>query len=167
GSTAVPIQAMRGPVLFGPAADPLVAAWTFDDRMGVVALLRLLERLKWDGLQPVHPTLIAFTVHEEGGGQGAKILADRERPPIFISVDGAPIPAGTPLSLDGRPAIWSKDRLVHYDQALLRALMAAAQRAGTELQPVVYNGAASDASLVSYAGGAYRVACFGHVRENS
>jgi putative aminopeptidase FrvX len=167
GSTAVPIQAVRGPVLFGPADDPLVAAWTFDDRMGVVALLRLLERLKWDELKPVHPTLIAFTVHEEGGGQGAKIVADRERPEIFIAVDGAPIPAGTPLALDGRPAIWSKDRLVHYDQPLVRALMDAAKRAGTELQPVVYNVAASDASLVSYAGGAYRVACFGHVREKS
>ncbi|MEZ4830871.1 MAG: M20/M25/M40 family metallo-hydrolase [Caldilineaceae bacterium] len=167
GSTAVPVQSMRGPVLFGPVDDPLVAAWTFDDRMGVVALLRLLERLALDDLQPVHPTLIAFTIHEEGGGQGAKIVADRERPEIFISVDGAPIPAGTPLKIDGRPAIWSKDRLVHYDQRLVRALMHAAERAGTELQPVVYDGAASDASLVSYAGGAYRVACFGHVRENS
>ena len=45
--------------------------------------------------------------------------------------------------------------------------MQAAERAGTELQPVVYNGAASDASMVSAVGGAYRVACFGHVRENS
>ncbi len=167
GSTAVPMREHRGPVLFGPADDPLVAAWTFDDRMGVVALLRLLERLKQDDQQPLHPTLIAFTVHEEGGGQGAKIVADRERPEIFISVDGAPMPPGAPLALDGRPAIWSKDRLVHYDQRLLRALMEAAERAGTELQPVVYDGAASDASLVSYAGGAYRVACFGHVRENS
>lgn len=167
GSTAVPIQSMRGPVLFGPVDDPLVAAWTFDDRMGVVALLRLLERLTLEDLQPVHPTLIAFTIHEEGGGQGAKIVADRERPEIFISVDGAPIPAGAPLKLDGRPAIWSKDSLGHYDQRLVRSLMRAAERAGTELQPVVYNGAASDASMVFAVGGAYRVACFGHVRENS
>lgn len=167
GSTAVPIQQMRGPVLFGPMDDPLVAAWTFDDRMGVVALLRLLERLRQDNLTPVHPTLIAFTVHEEGGGQGAKIVADREHPEIFIAVDGCPIPPGAPLELDGRPGIWSKDRLGHYDQRLVRALMAAAARAGTGLQPVVFDGAASDASLLAYSGGAYRVACFGHVRENS
>jgi len=32
---------------------------------------------------------------------------------------------------------------------------------------VVYDGAASDASLVYSTGGAQRVACFGHVRENS
>lgn len=167
GSTAVPMRQMRGPVLFGPAQDPLVGAWTFDDRMGVVALLRLVERLHTTGAQPVHPTLIAFTVSEEVGGHGAKIVADRERPEIFISVDGSPIPPGTPLELDGRPGVWSKDRLAHYDQRLIRDLMAAAQQAGTELQPVVYDGAASDASLLSYSGGAYRIACVGHVRGNS
>jgi len=167
GSTAVPVRAMRGPVLFGPASDPLVAAWTFDDRMGVVALLRLLEQLQQEKLTPQNPTLIAFTVHEEGGGQGAQLVAARERPEIFIAIDGCPIPAGAPLALDGRPGIWSKDRLTHYDQPLLRQLMAAAVRGGTELQPVVYDGAASDASLVRANGSAARIACFGHVRENS
>ncbi|MCL4832275.1 MAG: M20/M25/M40 family metallo-hydrolase [Caldilineaceae bacterium] len=167
GSTAVPVREMRGPVLFGPADDPLVAAWTFDDRMGVVALLRLLEHLQREKLTPLNPTLIAFTVHEEGGGQGAKLVAAREQPEIFIAIDGCPIPAGAPLALDGRPGIWSKDRLTHYDQPLLRQLLAAAARAGTELQPVVYDGAASDASLVRANGSAARIACFGHVRENS
>lgn len=167
GSTAVPVRAMRGPVLFGPADDPLVAAWTFDDRMGVVALLRLLETLQMEKLTPQNPTLIAFTVHEEGGGQGAKLVAAREKPEIFIAIDGCPIPSGAPLVLDGRPGIWSKDSLTHYDQPLLRVLMAAAERAGTGLQPVVYDGAASDASLVRANGSAARIACFGHVRENS
>ncbi len=167
GSTGVPTRERRGPVLFGDPADPLVAAWTFDDRMGVVALLRLLERMKQEGIRPYHPTLIAFTVSEEVGGHGAKSLALREQPEIFISIDGAPIPPGTPLELDGRPAIWSKDRLGHYDQPLLQALCQAALDAGTELQPVVYDSAASDASLVYYAGGAQRIACMGQVRANS
>lgn len=167
GSTGVPTRERRGPVLFGDPDDPLVAAWTFDDRMGVVALLRLLKRLKEEGIRPFHPSLIAFTVSEEVGGHGAKSLAMREQPEIFISVDGAPIPPGTPLELDGRPAIWSKDRLGHYDQPLLQALCQAALDAGTELQPVVYDSAASDASLVYYAGGAQRIACMGQVRANS
>lgn len=167
GTTAVPIAAHRGPVLFGDPANPLIAAWTFDDRLGVVTLLRLLDDLRESDVQPAFPLLIAFTVHEEGGGHGAKVLAMREQPTTFIAVDGCPMPPGTSLSLDGRPGIWSKDRLAHYDQALLGDLMAAAQAAGTSLQPVVYDGAASDASLVYAAGGAYRVACFGHVRENS
>ena len=167
GSTGVPVRERRGPVLFGDPADPLVGAWTFDDRMGVVALLRLLKRLKDEGIRPFHPTIIAFTVSEEVGGHGAKSLALREQPEIFISVDGAPIPPGTPLELDGRPAIWSKDRLGHYDQPLLQALCQAALDVGTELQPVVYDSAASDASLVYYAGGAQRIACVGQVRANS
>ncbi len=167
GSTAVPTRERRGPVLFGDPTDPLVGAWTFDDRMGVVALLRLLAQMKVEGIRPFHPTIIAFTVSEEVGGHGAKALAMREQPEIFISIDGAPMPPGTNLVLDGRPAIWSKDRLAHYDQLLLQAFCQAALDAGTELQPVVYESAASDASLVSYAGGAQRIVCMGHVRANS
>ncbi len=167
GSAVLPVRQRRGPVFFGDPADPLVGAWTLDDRMGVVALLRLLQALKEGDIRPHHSMLIAFTVHEENGGQGAKVLAQRERPEVFIAVDGAPIPPGTPLQLDGRPAIWSKDRLGHYDQRLIGELMGFAVQVGTELQPVVYQSAASDASLVSYAGAAPRVACLGHVRENS
>lgn len=167
GSTAVPARQVRGPFVFGDPADPLVGAWTFDDRMGVVALLMLLETLKREQLQPRYPTLVAFTVHEEGGGHGAKVVAQSERPEIFIAVDGCPMPIGTPLTLDGRPGIWSKDARTHFDQRLLQALCQAALQAGTELQPVVYDSAASDASLVYTMGGAQRTATFGHVRENS
>jgi len=168
GSTAVPVREGRGPVVFGDPSDPLVAAWTFDDRMGCVALLRLLETMRAQAIVPYRPTLAAFTVHEEGGSPGAKALAHREGVETFISIDGCPMPADAPLQLDGRPGIWSKDRLAHYDQRLLVALCRAARLAKTELQPVVYaEGAASDASLVYSVGGAQRIACLGHVRENS
>lgn len=167
GSTGVPAHGARGPVLFGDGADPLVAAWTFDDRMGVVALLRLLEALKRESVTPYHPTIVAFTVHEEGGAHGAKVVAHSERPETFIAIDGCPMPPGAPLQLDGRPGVWSKDRLTHYDQRLVRDLCRAAREAGTELQPVAYDAAATDASLVYSVGGAARVACMGHPRENS
>jgi putative aminopeptidase FrvX len=127
----------------------------------------MLDTLRRSAVKPVLPTIIAFTVHEEGGGHGAKALAHHLKPEIVISIDGCPIPPGAPLELDGRPGIWSKDSLTIYDQRLLRALCEAATGAGTELQPVVYDRAASDASMVYAAGGAQRVACFGHVRENS
>lgn len=167
GTSAVPLRAQRGPVVFGDPANPLVGAWTFDDRAGVVTLARLLERLKKEEIQAYFSMIVSFTVHEEGGGNGAKVLAQREKPDIFIAVDGAPIPPGSPLSLDGRPAIWSKDTRGHYDQRLILEFMEMAKMAGTELQPVVYQSAASDASLVYYAGGAPRICCIGHVRENS
>lgn len=167
GSAVLPTRDRVGPIIFGSAEDPLVAAWTFDDRMGVVALLRLLQQLHARRAQPQWPLLIAFTVQEEVGGNGAKAVAFSERPEIFIAVDGCPMPPGAPLALDGRPGIWSKDRIVQYDHGLIVALCAAAEAAGTQLQPVAYDAAASDASLVFAAGLAPRVACFGHVRENS
>jgi putative aminopeptidase FrvX len=166
GSAGVPVAAGRGPYVFGDD-DPLVGAWTFDDRGGVMTLLRLLAGLKEEGVRPYHPTIIAFVTSEELGGQGAKHLARQEQPEVFVAVDGAPIPAGVSLQLDGRPAVWSKDRLATYDQRLLQQLCQAALAAGTELQTAVYDGAASDASLLAYAGLAPRIACVGHVRENS
>ena len=51
--------------------------------------------------------------------------------------------------------------------ALVAALMAAAEEAGTALQPVAYDATASDASLAYAAGCVPRIACLGHVRENS
>ncbi|MCL4265715.1 MAG: M20/M25/M40 family metallo-hydrolase [Anaerolineae bacterium] len=167
GSPGVPVAVGRGPYLFGDPANPLIAAWTFDDRGGVMTLLRLLATLKAEGVQPHQPTIIAFVTSEELGGHGAKHLARQVQPELFVAVDGAPIPAGVPLQIDGRPAIWSKDRLATYDQRLLQQFCQAALAVGTELQTAVYDGAASDASLLAYAGLAPRIACIGHVRENS
>lgn len=167
GTYALPERKRRGPVLFGDEADPLVGAWTFDDRIGVVTQLRLLETMKRENLVPHVPMMVAFTVNEEVGGHGAKVLAQRVQPEIFISVDGAPMPPDTNLTLDGRPGIWAKDSQAPYDPRLVVAFMQAAERAGTELQPVVYSSNASDASMVAYGTGVPRIACVGHVRENS
>ena len=167
GSTAVPARFRCGPVVFGDEADPLVAAWTFDDRMGVVTLLRLLEALRDQGITPAVPTLVCFTAHEEGGCHGARVLAQRERPEVFIAVDGCPMPPGSGLALDGRPATWSKDSGTHFDQRLVRTLCEAARAAGTELYTPVYAAAASDATAAYAVGAAERVATVGHVRENS
>jgi putative aminopeptidase FrvX len=167
GCHVLPIQERRGPVVFGPPKDPLVGAWTFDDRMGCVTLLRLLQSIQNSGIQPSHNTLIAFTTSEEIGGHGAKYLTRSTNPEVFISIDGIPMPPESNLKLDGRPGIWVKDRLAQYDQELIRRLAESAIRVGTELQPVVLENAASDASLASYALGLPRIGCIGHVRENS
>ena len=167
GTYALPARSRRGPVVFGDPADPLVGAWTFDDRIGVVTLLRLLERLKTLDMQLGFPLLIAFTVSEEVGGHGAKALVRKLDPEVFIAVDGAPMPPGSPLVLDGRPGVWSRDRQAPYDPRLVAELMTAAQRAGSGLQPVVYDAAASDASMAAASLGVPRIACVGHVRENS
>lgn len=167
GSLGVPLRSHCGPVLFGDPTDPLVAAWTFDDRMGVVTLLRLLKTLAEERRRPQCPTLVAFTVQEEVGGMGAKVLAQRERPDVFIAIDGCPVTPGAPLELDGRPGVWTRDRVAPYDPRLIADLCAAANAVGAALQPVAYDVSASDASMVFEVGAAQRIACFGQVRENS
>ncbi len=167
GSSAVPVRNSRGPCVFGDEKDPMVSAWTFDDRAGIAELLLVLNMIKGKGLKPENRLVIAFTVHEEGGCHGAKVLAQRERPDMFVAIDGCPVVDPEALKLDGRPGVWSKDSLCHYDQRLIKDLMDAAVAAGTELQPVVYTSASSDASAVYSVGGAARIAFLGHVRTNS
>ena len=167
GSCAVPVSQVRGPHLFGPVDDPLVSAWILDNRGGSVTLLRLLERLVERGLKPRRTLNLCFMVQEESGLLGAKGWARRNPVEIFIAVDSSPMPASTPLRLDGRPATWSKDAQVHFDQFLIRDLAAAAERAGTELQYAVYGAAASDATGVLTTGGAPRTATIGYPRTNS
>jgi putative aminopeptidase FrvX len=168
GSTAVPTAEGRGPVIFGDAAEPLIGSWTFDDRLGVLVLLLLLKELKEREISLSRPTMIAFTIHEEGGAHGAKVLAHRERPEVFVAVDGCQMSPQSGLTLDGRPAAWSKDGKAHYDQRLIKAFKQAARDSGTELQTAVMGaGIYSDASAVYDCGAAPRVATVGHVRINS
>jgi putative aminopeptidase FrvX len=167
GSTAVPVSEGRGIVTFGSDTNPLVGAWTFDDRTGAATLVELLRTIKKEKIVPQTPLMISFTVHEEGGCHGAKVLAHREKPEIFLAIDGCPITPGINLQLDERPGIWSKDREVHYDQRLVKFLRHCAKDAGTELQVAAYNSTASDASRVYATGAAPRVAVCGVVRENS
>lgn len=168
GSTAVPLAEHRGPVLFGNDADPFVAAWTLDDRMGMIAQLRLLKVMKEENLQSHRPLIVAFTIHEEGGCHGAKVLAQRERPEIFIAVDGCGILAENGLRNDGSPVVWSHDHYGHLDQKLVVTLCDAAKAAGHKAQVNVFlKGAYSDATAVYNVGAAPRVGIIGHARENS
>ncbi|MDA0748582.1 MAG: M20/M25/M40 family metallo-hydrolase [bacterium] len=167
GSTAVPATAVRGPRLFGPTDDPLISAWILDNRGGTLVLLRLLERIQKENLTPARPLRLCFLVQEETGLQGAKGWAARNAVETFIAVDSSPMPKNINLSLDGRPAVWSKDTTMHFDQTLVQELAQAATRAGTELQYAVYDRAASDASGVLSTGLAPRTGTIGYPRENS
>lgn len=157
----------RGPVFLGDASDPLIAAWTFDDRMGCVALLRLLEFIREQGIRPQRPLTIAFTMHEEGGCHGAMSLCRNLKPEVFLAVDGCPVTDTMPLSLDGRPAVWARDAKAIYDPRLIAFLVRCARAENVELQRAVYEHASSDASAAYAVGAAERVGFLGHVRQNS
>jgi putative aminopeptidase FrvX len=106
-------------------------------------------------------------VQEEGGLLGAKGWAQRNPVETFIAVDSSPVPRGSQLQLDGRPATWSKDSGAHFHQPLIGELAQAATRAGTDLQYAVYGAAASDATGVLQSGLAPRAATIGYPRANS
>ena len=167
GSLAVLHASRRGPYLFGSPDNPMVAAWSFDDRMACALLLELLAYMQATGEQPLHPSLFAFTHNEEVGGWGMKNLARMKAPETIIALDLAPTPPGTPLQMDDRPAIWSKDSHGHYDHGLILELLAAGREVDVDLQTVVYERAASDASIAYTAGLTERALCFGWVCGNS
>lgn len=167
GSTAVPVSSVRGPHLFGPQNDPLLSAWILDNRGGTLALLKLLEKMTQTNQTLTHTTCLCFMVQEETGLIGARGWAARNPVDIFIAVDSSPMPRNQQLTLDGRPAIWSKDSTMHFDQRLIQDLAQSAQKAGTDMQYAVYDRAASDASGVIDSGHAPRAATIGYPRENS
>jgi putative aminopeptidase FrvX len=167
GTPIVPVREGCGPYIFGDPQDPFVSAWTFDDRMGIVALLLMLETIKREKITPHRPMLIAFTTQEEINSSGAKSLCQREKPEVFIAVDGCPVTADCGLVVDDRPGIRSSDRPAIYDQRLLQFFCRAALQAGTSLQPVAYDISASDASMVYDMGGAQRIASLGFPRYSS
>ena len=167
GTPVVPVREIRGPFVFGSEVSPWVGAWSFDNRLAVATMLLALRRIQDEGLQPYCPTIVALTVQEEVGCHGAKILAVRERPEIFVAVDGSPLVPESPLILDGRPGIRSKDRVAVFDPLLVDEICRISSSAGVEMQTVVYDGAASDASMVYSSGASPRAACFGYVRESS
>lgn len=167
GAAVVPVREGRGPYLIGAPEDPLLAAWTFDDRMGMVTLLRLLEGLAGKRGEISSPLAIAFTVHEEGGAHGAKYLCHTLRPARFIAVDGCPLAPEASLSLKGGPVIWVKDLKTNYNQALVQEFSRAAKQAGLPLQRAVLENAYSDASAAYDVGSIPASIVVGYVRENS
>lgn len=167
GTLIVPMQSDRGPILFGDEVDPMIAAWTFDDKMGVVTLLRLLKSMKTQKVTPFVNLIIAFTTTEEIGCFGAKYLAQSLNPTYFIAVDGCPFASESPMELDSRPGIRIRDRTFFYSPNLIKALSEAAHKAGTELQHLVYNTSGSDAGMAGNVGASPNAACIGHIRKNS
>ncbi|WMT92554.1 M20/M25/M40 family metallo-hydrolase [Pelagibacterium sp. H642] len=167
GSPAVPTLAGRGPWVIGNPDDPWVGAWSLDNRAGVAVLLEVLCTLHEKAIRPRAPLIIAFTVHEEGGGHGAKSLALQERPQAFIAVDGCPWWPGCGFEVNDQPVIWARDRLAQYDHAISMMLIAAAEGATCGWQTAVVPHAYTDASAAYSVGAAPAVGIIGHSRFNS
>ncbi len=166
GTLITILDSERGPIIMGEESKPMIASWTFDDKMGIVTLLRLLEAIKKNEFRPFLNLIIAFTTTEEIGCFGAKYLAQSLKPTYFIAVDGCPFAADSPMLLD-LPGIRVRDRTFFYSKELISALSQSALEAGIELQQLVYTVSGSDAGAVGNIGVSPHTACVGHIRLNS
>ncbi len=141
-----------------------VASFALDDRMGLVSMILAARELALESL-PLDLYFVA-TTSEEVGLIGAARAAQRLQPDICIALDTSPVAHGTPLVVDARPVIWYKEAVYH-NKTDCDLLLKIANELGFGAQPVIYNGASSDAAVIKRSGLAGRTAAFGFARDNS
>lgn len=127
----------------------------FDDRIGVAALIELGILLAKD---PIPNTVVlAFTVQEEVGTRGAKVLANRIEADAALVVEGAPaddVPGGPahPQTCVGKGAhvrIFDPTHIGHPE--LLQVVRTAAASRGIRIQEAVRKGGGTDAMVLALA----------------
>lgn len=154
------------PITYQPAwtelGDGRIVAKSLDDRLGVAALLQLVDRLV--DAPPSAPVVIAFSVQEEFNVRGTLALATALRPAVAIGLDITPatdtpdLAGETPVRLGGGPVL---SRLTFHgrgtlgglvpDPALVRAIESAASSAGLPLQYEAIIGVITDAAFLPMA----------------
>ncbi len=130
-----------------------IFAKALDDRVGVVTLMELVRHA------PPHLDLwAAFTVQEEVGLRGARVVAHAVQPDLAFALDCTP--ARDLPGPDGRenptfntrlghgPAIYIADRITISDPRLVRHLQATAARHGLPYQFRQAGGGATDAGAM-------------------
>jgi endoglucanase len=127
----------------------------FDDRIGVAALIELGNLLAKD---PISNTVVlAFTVQEEVGTRGAKVLANRIEANVALVVEGAPaddVPGGParPQTCVGNGAhvrIFDPTHIGHPE--LLALVRESAMHRGIRIQEAVRKGGGTDAMVIALA----------------
>lgn len=127
----------------------------FDDRIGVAALIELGHALAEAAVPPA--VLLAFTVQEEVGTRGAKVLSNRVEADLSIVVEGAPaddMPGGPsrPQTCVGKGAhvrIFDPTHIGH--PKVLEAVRNAARKREIRIQESVRKGGGTDAMELSLA----------------
>lgn len=154
------------PVTYQPTWDELaggrIAGKSLDDRIGVAALLALVERLRADA--PPAQVIVAFSTQEEFAVRGTLALVARYAPDIVVNLDITPA-ADTPdlagqgtARLGGGPTL---SRLAFHGRgtlggllphpALVRAVEDAAEGAAVPLQHDAMVGIITDAAFLPMA----------------
>jgi putative aminopeptidase FrvX len=135
---------------------------SLDDRVGVAAVLRWLDRLLDE--PPAGPLVVAFTTQEEFNVRGTLALVAKYAPDIVVNVDVAPATDTPDLAGQGNVALGAGptlSRLTFHGRgtlggliphpSLVRAVESSADRSGTPVQHDAMVGVITDAAFVTMA----------------
>ena len=140
-------------IQYGPFGAGLVKGRALDDRIGCAVLVEVLKDVY------AVPVVGVFTVQEEIGTRGAAVAANRLMPDIGICLEGtvcADIPGTEPEGQTTRigqgPAISLMDAGTIHHPALVKHLVAVAEREGIPYQYREATRGGNDAARMSLAG---------------
>ena len=137
--------------------DEIIFGKAFDDRLGCVAIVEILESLRGKSL-PVNPVGI-FSSQEEVGLRGAQVAANTLKPDAAICFEGTPAD-DTFESCDRQQTVLGKGPMLRYiDSKMItnprfqRFALDVAKKYDIPVQTAVRTGGATNAGAIHLAGG--------------
>jgi len=163
GTMAVVGRLRKTPLVMGNN----ICGYGLDCKGGVAVLLAVLEAIRaWRLRQTIHFIITSSEEALQGvlGGVYAARKLDLDR---LIAVEVGPVAPEYDTVNDARPILVYKDVGALYDPSGNRSLLAAAQRAGVELQRAALSSFGTDASWALKAGFVPRANCLCFPTENT
>jgi endoglucanase len=130
-----------------------VVSKALDDRIGVVALIETMRRLKEQNKPTVHELFFVFSVQEEVGSRGAQTAAYGLEPELGIAVDvtgAGDTPRGIRMetALGKGPAIKVRDQGMIADPRVVDWMVRTAQKARLPYQMEILPLGSTDAQMI-------------------
>ncbi len=139
--------------------DTLMKGKALDDRMGCAAMIQVMERLSGDLPRIDADLYFCFTVREEIGLSGAKVVAEKLAPHAAIVLESTAVsdlpetPAAKRVaSLSSGGALSIADRSTIYDRGLIDFARTVAAEEGIPLQLKQYVSGGNDAGSIHKTG---------------
>jgi len=140
-----------------------IASYTLDNKASVAILLTLAAVIK----EPEVDVYLVASAKEEVGAIGALYFTQNQRLDALIALEICPLSSEYPIEEGENPVLLSQDNYGIYDEGLNGELLAAADKAGVDVQLAVISGFGSDASIAMKFGHVARGACLGFPTQNT
>jgi putative aminopeptidase FrvX len=162
GSRIVPARWRKRAVRLGDEGE-YAASHAMDDKVAVVVLLELAERLR----EPARVVELVFSAREEVGCHGAQFYARTSDAGALVAVEVVPIAKEYRLEPGPEPVLIRSDGVGPLDDGLSLELADAADALGIDVKHAVVTRYGSDASIVRGSGRIPRTACLAIGTENT